>query len=215
MVAAATAVIIFASGTHWTVRSNKKTFQIPSYQVSRVIDGDTFETAEKQYIRLLSVDAPEPDRCGGEEAKKELEKLVENKPVYLKVVFTENGRLIADVYTNDGSVSEALIRSGWGYYTGRDVKELKEANEEARTNKRGIFSIKCTQETNPDNPDCVIKGNQRYGDKEKFYRFPGCRQYNLTTVQLYQGDQWFCSEREARKAGYAKGADCGDKKWQP
>lgn len=41
-----------------------------TYQVLRVIDGDTFETIEHQIIRLSGIDAPELELCGGLEAIK-------------------------------------------------------------------------------------------------------------------------------------------------
>jgi endonuclease YncB( thermonuclease family) len=43
-------------------------------EVARVIDGDTFETANQQTVRIYGIEAPEITICGGIEAKKELEK---------------------------------------------------------------------------------------------------------------------------------------------
>ena len=84
----------------------------------------------------------------------------------------------------------------------------------AKVENVGIFGSKCTQATNPDNPKCIIKGNKRaHAGDSALYRFPGCTQYPKTLVQLYLGDQWFCSEREAENAGFTKGSDCFSKSW--
>lgn len=41
-----------------------------SYKVNQVIDGDTFETTEHQFIRLADTNAPEKGLCGSIEAQK-------------------------------------------------------------------------------------------------------------------------------------------------
>jgi hypothetical protein len=61
----------------------------------------------------------------------------------------------------------------------------------------------------PDTPnafdsDCVIKGNiNRYGG-ERIYHMPGDTYYGLTIVNLAAGERWFCSEAEARAAGWRR-----------
>jgi micrococcal nuclease len=205
---------LVAGGGWWTVKSGNVSFPVPVYQVERVVDGDTFVTKEKQIIRLLSIDAPELDRCGGKEAKKELEKLILGQAVYLKVVFKDDNRLIADVYSLKGSVINQLLLSGWVHYQGAvGHHEWKASSDEAKEKQRGIYGNECTQTSNPDDPDCVIKGNNRSESEASYYRFPGCRQYSTTLVQRYLGDDWFCTEKEAEKAGYIKGPDCLDKTW--
>lgn len=184
--------------------------KVPAYTASRVIDGDTFETKEKQLIRLSSADAPELDKCWGSEAKKALETLVLEKPLYIKVQYRDSYyRLISVVYTPDGSVNEAMIRQGDAYYakTGKDSgEELVEAATEAREKQRGIHSQACTQMVNTLNQKCSIKGNQRAN--EKIYYTPSCWYYDQVKVQLYGDDQWFCTENDAVKAGFRKPEDC-------
>ena len=41
-------------------------------KVVKIIDGDTFKLQNKQTIRLASLDAPELDKCLGQESKKAL-----------------------------------------------------------------------------------------------------------------------------------------------
>lgn len=185
-----------------------------SYRVNRVIDGDTFETAEHQIIRLADINSPETGLCGGAEAKNQLEKLVQNKRVFLKVLYRDDfDRLISWVYTPGVFINEALVSSGWAVYQQKTAdlnKVLVAAKTEAREAKKGVYSPLCTQTANPDNPDCSIKANTIRGQ----YRFSGCGQYNNTDVQLYLGDRWFCAETEAQKAGFTKGSDCFEKSFQ-
>jgi len=188
-----------------------KPINVPAYRAELVVDGDTFMTEEKQYIRDNTYDAPELDRCGGQEAKKELEKLILGKDIYLKVTYHgSTSRLMSVVYTKDGLVATKMLESGWAELNDRsnlDLPELKAARDKAQAEKRGLFSEMCTQMTNPKNPACLIKAN--YGRNEVMnYYFPGCNNYNITFVQLHHGDQWFCSEAEARKAGFAKAENC-------
>lgn len=179
------------------------------YTVTNVFDGDTFETAEKQYIRLDSVNAPELNFCLGKEAKQGLEKLVLGKKVYIKVSYIDGMRLVASVYTLQGNVGEKMLSLGLATYADKGNQEqptLLKISQEAREKKIGVYSSTCTQTVNPTDPKCTIKGNIRGSDK--LYRYPGCGQYNNTLVQLYLGDKWFCTEFEAKKAGFSKGSDC-------
>lgn len=185
-----------------------------SYKVNNVIDGDTFETTEHQIIRLADTNAPETGLCGSDEAKKQLENLVQSKKVFLKVLYKDNyDRLISWAYTPDGFVNQAMVDSGWAVYEQKTAdlnKILVAAKTQARETKKGVYGLLCTQETNLTNPRCSIKANAI----RKQYRFPGCGQYNNTDIQLYLGDSWFCTETEAQKAGFTKGLDCFGKSFQ-
>ena len=44
--------------------------------------------------------------------------------------------------------------------------------------------------------------------EKKIYHYPGCSEYEQTVVELDIGEQWFCSEEEARKAGFTKSEHC-------
>lgn len=53
-------------------------------------------------------------------------------------------------------------------------------------------------------PHCTIKGNISYKTGEKIYHVPGGNFYTRTKINLSKGERWFCSEEEARKAGWRK-----------
>jgi endonuclease YncB( thermonuclease family) len=181
-------------------------------KVLGVIDGDTLVLDGKTRLRLRSVDAPEVDLCGGQEAKELLEKLVKDKTVLVKEQIIDTwGRPMALVYVNDKLINEEILKTGWGRFhsdshSAREI--LKSAYDNAREKSLGIFSPKCYQKTNPDNPKCNIKGNiDKNSDRINYY-FPGCAQYEFTIVEKDTGESWFCTEKEAQKAGFTRSKTC-------
>lgn len=50
---------------------------------------------------------------------------------------------------------------------------------------------------------CVIKGNVNT-QGERIYHVPGQRYYDETVISHSHGERWFCSEAEARAAGWRK-----------
>ena len=84
--------------------------------VSAVIDGDTFDTAAGERIRVLGVDAPEKDtECYGQEATQFLRDLIQGESVQLEldlVEFDDFERTLAYVYLDDLFVNGELLREG-------------------------------------------------------------------------------------------------------
>lgn len=50
---------------------------------------------------------------------------------------------------------------------------------------------------------CRIKGNISQNG-ERIYHVPGGRWYARTRIDRFKGERWFCSEEEARAAGWRK-----------
>ncbi|MCJ7804195.1 thermonuclease family protein [Patescibacteria group bacterium] len=184
--------------------------------VEKVIDGDTFIIKSGQRIRMGNLYAPEPELCGGQQAKERLEELILGKIVRLDIFSHDQyNRPLALVYINNVLTNEVLLKEGLARYDGtpssqRDI--LKQAYDYALENKKGIFSSLCLSEK-PENPDCLIKGNISRADGKKTYHFPGCSEYERTTVEKDLGESWFCTEKEAQKAGFKKAENCFGKKY--
>lgn len=51
--------------------------------------------------------------------------------------------------------------------------------------------------------ECVIKGNIA-SDGEKIYHVPGQQYYDVTKISEHKGERWFCTEQQARDAGWRK-----------
>ena len=51
---------------------------------------------------------------------------------------------------------------------------------------------------------CNIKGNISMRTGERIYHVPGGEFYDATVINPGKGERWFCSEDEARAAGWRK-----------
>ena len=51
---------------------------------------------------------------------------------------------------------------------------------------------------------CNIKGNVSIETGERIYHVPGQKYYHDTRIVSEYGERWFCSESEARRAGWRK-----------
>lgn len=190
---------------------NKAPDQIsdPGVVVEGVIDGDTIVVEPKTRVRLRHIDAPELRYCGGKEAKDALEKLITGKRVTLtEQVPDQQGRGMAFVYVSNLLVNRELLAGGYVRFhhdTSTKADELKALGLEVKGAKKGIFGA-CQSTTNTKSPACVIKGN--IDRTKKTYHMPGCTQYPFTVVEEDIGEQWFCTEGEAKAAGYTKSERC-------
>jgi len=191
-----------------------------SILVLEVLDGDTLLLDGKVRLRLRHVDAPELEFCSGQESKAFLENLVKGEKIIIQEkILDQRGRPLALIYLDNILVNQEVIASGWGrYHSDQSSKTsvLKSAGQQAKENQLGVYSPQCYQTENLEDPDCLIKGNM---DKNNFdfkrYYFPGCAQYDFTIIEKDIGEQWFCSEKEAKEAGYQRSKTCPAKKFVP
>lgn len=179
--------------------------------VVEVVDGDTFIIENRQPIRLYGLDAPELENCYGKEAKEKLKQLVFEKRVLVKEPLSDKtGRVMALVYVDGVLVNELMVKEGYGVYrrqAGSATDLLKAANEYARENSLGIFSSECYQKE-PEDGKCNIKGNIEEREGRKIYFLPECANYDQVIIEKFQGESWFCSEKEAKEEGFSKSATC-------
>ncbi len=200
--------------------------------VVRVSDGDTFTLADGRRVRLLGVDAPEMGRCASVEAKNRLSQLVLGKRVRLKDIgyHDDYGRILASVlvdapfdtwmeylyfrfikkapYKNLVMINRVMVEEGLGLYHnsgGQYTEVLSRASQVARTGKLEIYSETCTQ-IFPKNPMCLIKANIR--NNKKTYFLPSCFNYSDVIISTSFGDEWLCSEADAKKNGFTKSSTC-------
>jgi len=183
----------------------------PGEKVIEVIDGDSFKINNSTAVRLYGADAPELEYCYGPEAKEALSKRIADKTVILKELKTDiYRRIMALVYLDGELVNEYMVKNGFAEShrdAGTQTDVINEAEDFAKQNKLGIFSAKCYQ-LSPPNSECVIKGNvtQYYGTKNYFV--PGCNHYGPVIIEKYKGEDWFCTESDAKNAGFTKAPEC-------
>lgn len=175
-----------------------------------VIDGDTFQLRSGKRVRLLGVDAPEYNRCGGPEAKKRLKELIGQKIIDLREVTTEAyGRSLALVYAGSVFVNRVMLEEGWArtdYRKNSQREVLTAAFHQGQSQKKGIFSSLCREMMEVSG--CSIKGNIDKSTYEKFYHLPGCKHYNEIVIEKDIGEGYFCTEEEASAAGFQKASGC-------
>lgn len=197
-------------------QKNKKNNQ--DIKVIGVIDGDTLVLEGKTRLRLRHIDAPELEFCGGQEAKQELENLVNGQSVAItEQILDQYGRPMSLIFVNDKFVNEAMLKTGWVRYHSDKTSQtdlLKETAAKAKQDHLGIYSPQCYQPNPADNPDypdhpeCIIKGNIDKNSDRRNYYFPGCPQYDFTIVEKDLGETWFCTEKQAQEAGFTRAKNC-------
>lgn len=182
--------------------------------VLEVLDGDTLLLEGKTRLRLRHLDAPELNYCAGSEAKQFLESLVKGKKIIIREkILDQQARAMALVYLGRTLINEKVLASGWARYHADQTSQkskLKKAAAYAKEAQLGLYSPKCYQKENLENPQCLIKGNidkNKAQDNKKYY-FPGCGNYKNTIVEKDLGEDWFCTEEEAQKAGFTKSKTC-------
>lgn len=83
--------------------------------VTRIIDGDTFETScRKRPVRLANVNAPEKRTRGGPAATKALSSLIAGKKIEVTTVARDiYGRAVSRVKVDGKSVNATMRRKGY------------------------------------------------------------------------------------------------------
>tara|TARA_B100000767_G_scaffold137749_1_gene130345 strand:+ start:447 stop:956 length:510 start_codon:yes stop_codon:yes gene_type:complete len=115
-------------------------------KVIRVVDGDTIHLEHKKFgkikVRLAEIDTPEKKQPYGQEAKKELKKIVNNKVVKLKKITIDRyGRVVGIIYYKNIEINHYLVINGyaWCYKRYNKRKKIEDAEIIARNNKVGIW----------------------------------------------------------------------------
>ena len=182
--------------------------------IGQVHDGDTLTVliaGRESRVRIAKIDAPEFGQPYGDDARNALASLVRGRKVRLEIEDTDQyGRLIARIYVADSNVGEEMVRQGyaWAFRRFNPGQRLRDLEREARAAKVGLWA-----QANPTPPwqwrdaqreperACQIKGN--INDRGvKIYHLPGSEHYGETRISTASGERWFCTEQEARAAGW-------------
>jgi endonuclease YncB( thermonuclease family) len=109
-------------------------------------------------------------------------------------------------YVDEESAARAARRGVWAGeitppWEWRRTARGSTGTQPARDAGRANDTAPPTRGTAPPNPKCPIKGNIN-GDDERIYHVPGSPSYDATLIDESRGERWFCSEAEARRAGW-------------
>ncbi|WP_168194611.1 thermonuclease family protein [Antarcticibacterium arcticum] len=117
-------------------------------KVTRVIDGDTFETETGEKVRLIGINAPEISDIFGKEAKEYLSSLIENKTVFLQYDNLSKDRdryqrLLRYVILDGVDINKKMIADGFAFaylkYQFSNSSDYKTAQFQARETNSGIW----------------------------------------------------------------------------
>jgi len=184
-----------------------------TYLVTQVTDGDTIKLNNGETVRYIGIDTPELEKgeqqaqCFGQQAKEINERLVKNKKVRIetdKNKMDRFGRTLAYVYQSDIFINQELLEQGAGKFyldtvNNKHQSTLIAAANQAHKEKTGLWE-NCAPDPEA---GCLIKGNLDKLD-HRWYHLPELRHYSQVVVNLGKGDQWFCTEEEAKEAGFKK-----------
>ncbi len=193
-----------------------------------VVDGDTFRVGG-HVVRLHGIDAPEADqRCGGAAepmwncgAWVTAQVRAQYQGAHTRCLQVDRdryGRAVARCTVDGADVGRSLVLSGLAFAFRRysmayDLDEKAAAvagrglhgtgiTSPAAFRKAGVATRRA-QNTNAAPDGCVIKGNIS-AKGQRIYHLPGQAWYDRTRIHTARGERWFCSEAEARAAGWRK-----------
>jgi len=174
-------------------------------------------------VRLSGVEAPDAHqpchRANGRRwncasaAKAGLARLIRRRTVSCTPTGQEGGSaIIAQCHTGKTDVAAELVRHGYVFAVRSFFGSLSGEEDAARAAKTGIWQGEILrpqawrdqqwQEATRDAPDgCPIKGYIRASSK--LYALPWSENYDRTKVRTDKGGRWFCSEDDAKAAGFA------------
>ena len=191
---------------------------------ANVIDGDTIEIGDAK-IRLYGIDAPESAQvcqadgksyqCGTS-ATLALTRRIGGRSVSCEERDRDRyGRIVAVCHAGGEDLNGWLVSEGlaiaYRHYSTDYIGHEQAAREAGRGLWRGEFvepwrwrkGKRMAGEKAADAAPgaCLIKGNiSRKG--KRIYHLPGGRSYAATKIDENKGERWFCSEKQAKGAGW-------------
>lgn len=190
---------------------------------ARVVDGDTIDIGGER-VRLEGIDTPEvgqtcPRRwigtwkCGLK-ATLALRKLVAGRMVRCEgSEFGRYGRLLGTCFVEGRNINAHMVRTGYAWafvkYSTRYVVEERAARAEkigiwSGRNAHAAWEFRARRWARAEQvapQGCAIKGNIS-GSGGKIYHAPWSPWYDKVIIDLNRGERWFCSERDAKAAGW-------------
>lgn len=150
-------------------------------KVTRVIDGDTFETETGEKVRLIGINAPEMSDFYGLEAKKYLTNLIENKVVLLQTDNISSNRdryqrLLRYVIIDGVDINKKMVSDGFAFaylkykFSKSDLYE--NAQIQARDMNLGIWG----------NSQNVISQKQQFDESQEFWKSISPKAYLVLSI---------------------------------
>ena len=198
--------------------------------IARVLDGDTIEIGSDR-VRLWGIDAPEGRQicldgsrrwpCG-RRAAQALAGRIDSRSVVCEER-DHDGRIIAVCRHGGRDINAWLVREGWALAYRRYSRAYVKEESAAKAAKRGLWRGEfvppwdwrrgkrlhiadrdARHTASRDRRACNIKGNIGRSNGRRIYYLPGDPVYAKTRISTSHGERWFCTESEARAAGWRR-----------
>ena len=189
----------------------------------RVIDGDTVDVGGVR-VRLHGIDAPEVGQicqthagrdwdCGTWVSREVRARYQGAQAVCEAVEKDRFGRVVATCRVDGSDMGRRLVRDGMAVayrkYSKAYVGDEALAKRASAGLHSGTFQRPAdhrnarSAQYNATERGCRIKGNISSKGK-RIYHVPGQKHYDKTRIRASAGERWFCSEADARAAGWRK-----------
>lgn len=195
--------------------------------IVRVVDADTWDVGDIR-VRIHGIDAPEkgqmcerPDGTRwdcGRWAAAEAERRFGGRQADCETLDMDlrYNRVVARCVVGDQDAGRAMVTDGlavafrrysWDYdleeksaaVAGTGIHAGRFERPSAVRAGRAMAGAAHTQSVS----GCAIKGNLS-SSGERIYHVPGQHDYDRTRISPRKGERWFCSEAEARAAGWRR-----------
>jgi endonuclease YncB( thermonuclease family) len=191
--------------------------------IATVTDGDTIKINDTR-IRFHGIDAPESGQtciyadgrrwnCG-DVSTKYLQGLVRNKSISCEQRDIDRyGRIVAVCTIVDNDINAMMVDQGMALAYRSYSNDYVDNEAAAKASSKGMWGGKFIEPwkwrtgtrlaNQVDVGECNIKGNIN-SKGVKIYHVPSARYYTDTKINEANGERWFCTELEARQAGWRK-----------
>ena len=220
------------AGSDRAESGRRETMQSELAGRARVTDGDTIEVGSAR-IRLFGIDALEsaqscvagsrPWPCG-RQATQALAGRIDNRSVDCEERDRDRcGRIVAVCRQGGKDVNAWLVREGWALAYRQYSRTYMDEEAAAKAARRGVWRgefvppwdwrrgnrLKAATRDAPrvaarDRSACRIKGNISHNSGRRIFHVPGDRDYERTCISQSRGERYFCTEAEARAAGWRR-----------
>ncbi len=199
---------------------------------ARVVDGDSLEIGGAR-IRLFGIDAPERGQscqeggelwiCGGLARLRLEERISQRRVVCVEKDRDRYGRIVAVCRAGGKDLNAWMVSEGWALAYRRYSEAYVDEEAGAKAARVGVWrgdfvppwdwrrgkrlppiAAQDTRRSAANRGNCHIKGNVSYNRSMRIYHMPGDRDYSRTRIDPSRGERWFCSEAEARAAGWRR-----------
>ncbi|AVO36510.1 thermonuclease family protein [Pukyongiella litopenaei] len=198
--------------------------------VIEVVDADTWDVGGAR-VRLHGIDAPEAAqtcrradgsswRCGDWATRQTRLRFQGRHAVCTPVDTDRYGRIVARCMVGGRDAGRELVAEGVAFAFRRYSMDYDLDEKGAAVNARGLHAgqvqrpsdyraarrdagAAAAQQVAAANAGCPIKGNVS-SKGARIYHMPGQQHYDRTRINPAKGERWFCSEAEARAAGWRR-----------